>query len=83
MTVIAVIEAVAIVAVVVAFLFHIRALERNNAEERRMLADRIQRPELLPVREPTNFPEPLPKEDDQMNLVGKIRISDRYGLEDE
>ena len=81
MTVVAVAEAVAIVAIVIAFLNYSRARERDALAERRTLADRFQRPEVLPLREPANFTEPLPREDDQMSLVGKIRISDKYGLD--
>jgi len=76
MTVVAVTEAVALAVVVIVFLSYTRARERDNAQERRVLADRIQRPEVLPVREPVAFREPPPRADDQMNMVGKIRISD-------
>jgi hypothetical protein len=79
MTVVAVIEAVALVAVVVAFLLYARARERDSAQERRELADRIQRPELLPARDAVAFTEPPPREDDELSTVGQIRISDTYG----
>jgi hypothetical protein len=78
MTIVAVVEAVALVAVVLLFLHHIRALERACARERSQLADRIQRPDLLPVREATHFVEPAAKEDDELSMVGRIRISDSY-----
>jgi len=74
MTVVAITEAVALVAVVVVLISYTRARERDNAEERRILADRIQRPEILPAREPLSFAEPEPREDDQMSMVGKIRL---------
>jgi hypothetical protein len=82
MTVVAIVEAVALVAVVVAFLLYARARERENARERSVLADRIQRPEVLPAREAAVFVEPAPREDDQLSLVGQIRVSDRYGREE-
>lgn len=82
MTVVAAIEAVALVAVVFLFLRHIRGLEAQAADERRTLADRIQRPEVLPAREAAPFVEPPAREDSQMSMVGKIRISDQYGMED-
>ena len=82
MTVVAALEAVALVAVVFLFLRYTRAREREAMEERRLLADRIQRPEALPAREAVPFVEPPPREDDQMSMVGKIRISDDYGLEE-
>lgn len=81
MKIVAIVEAVAIVLIVVAFLRYTHARERESAEERRTLADRIQRPELLPAREAVAFQEPASRPDDQMNMVGKIRISDSYGRE--
>jgi len=78
MTVVAAIEAVALVAVVFLFLHHLRRVERDNTIERQTLADRIQRPELLPVREAPPYREPPPREDDGMSLVGKIHVSDKY-----
>jgi hypothetical protein len=82
MTVVAIVEAVALVAVVLAFLVYTRAREKDSILERRALADRIQRPELLPAREAPQFVEPPPRESDQLSMVGKIRISDKYGLDD-
>ena len=76
MTVVAALEAVALVAVVLAFLIYTRAREREAAEERRQFADRIQRPDQLPAREAVAFVEPAPREDDQLSMVGKIRISE-------
>jgi hypothetical protein len=78
MTVVAIVEAVALVAVVIAFLSYTRAREKDQIEERRVLADRIQRPELLPTREPVAFVEPAPREDDGLSMVGKIRVSDGF-----
>jgi hypothetical protein len=80
-TVVAVAEAVALVAVVFLCLGHLRGVERANAQERRALADRIQRPELLPARETVAFAEPPPREDDELSTVGQIRISDTYGTD--
>jgi hypothetical protein len=82
MTVVAVVEAVALVLVVIAFLHHLRSVEKRGAAERRQLADRIQRPDLLPAREAVVFAEAPPRKDDQMDMVGRIRISDKYGLDD-
>ena len=82
MTVVAIVEAVALVAVVFGFLIYTRAREADQAKERRELADRIQRPEILPAREAPAFVEPAPREDDQLSMVGKIRISDDYGTKD-
>jgi hypothetical protein len=79
MTVVAAIEAVAITIIVLLFLRHIRLLETAQSEERRILADRIQKPELLPARPSAPFIEPVAREDDQLNMVGKIRI---YGDEE-
>jgi hypothetical protein len=80
MTVVAGIEAVALVAVVALFLWHVRSLERAAAQERRVLADRIQRPELLPVAGAVAWSEPPDREDDGLSTVGKIRIGDEYNL---
>jgi hypothetical protein len=77
LTVIAAIEAVAIVAIVIAFLQHIRSLEREAARERRLLADRIQRPEVIPAREAPQFVVPV-REDDELNTVGRLRPSDSF-----
>jgi hypothetical protein len=82
MTVVAVVEAIALVLVVIAFLLYTRAREREAMRERRQLADRIQRPDLLPAREAVVFSEPPPRPKDQMDMVGRIRISDKYGLDD-
>jgi hypothetical protein len=82
MTVVAALEAAALVAVVFLFLRYTRAREAEAAEERRLLADRIQRPEMLPAREAAAFVEPAPREDDQLSMVGKIRISENYGIDD-
>jgi hypothetical protein len=81
MTVVAAIEAVALVAVVALFLWHIRRLEAQAAEERRVLADRIQRPEVLPSQ-PVVWAEPAAREDDGLSMVGKIRIGDKYGIDE-
>lgn len=82
MTIVAALEAVALVAVVFLFLRYTRAREGEAARERRELADRIQRPDQLPAREAPEFVEPPPREDDQLSMVGKIRISENYGVED-
>jgi hypothetical protein len=82
MTVVAIVEAVALVAVVLAFLVYTRARERDAMQERRTLADRIQRPEVLPARDAPAFVEPPPREDDQLSMVGKIRIAESYGVDD-
>jgi hypothetical protein len=81
-TVVAAIEALALVAVVAMFLAYTRGREKHAAFERRMLADRIQRPELLPVSEAPQYREPPIREDDQLNMVGKITVSDTYGIDE-
>lgn len=81
LTVVAIAEAVALIAVVLGFLHHIRWLEKQAVLERHTLTNRIQRPEQLPAREVTAFVNPPPREDDQLSMVGKIHISDKYGIE--
>jgi hypothetical protein len=83
MTLVAALEAVALVAVVVAFLLYTRAREREAAAERRILADRIQRPEALPPREAPVFVAPPAREDDGLSMAGRISIADDYGLTDD
>ncbi len=70
--------AIALVVIVVAFLHHYRERERlwqqvqqEWAAERRELANRIQRPEHIPVGVSRAWVAPEP-EDDEVELVGTI-----------
>lgn len=71
MTIIAIILAASLVAIVGLFLHHIAALERAWTVERRELLTRIQRPELVPLprSEPVALPDPEP---DERDLVGTV-----------
>ena len=78
MTIIACLEAVALVAVVVLFLRSRAssdaqtAIERESwAAERRELLNRVQRPEILPLV-PADFKVPEPSEQDDSHLVGAV-----------
>lgn len=69
--IVAVLEAVALVATVALFLRHIAALERAWTVERGELLNRIQRPEYTPTQqaEPLVLPDPEP---DYSELVGTV-----------
>ncbi len=71
MTVIACLEAVAVIAVVFLFLRHQSRQEQAWTLERRELLTRIQRPEMIPIpaAEPFQFDE---REPDEFDLVGTI-----------
>jgi hypothetical protein len=58
--------------------------ERASAYERTLqsMADRIQRPEILPLRDTSDFVVPDP-EPDEWNKVGELDIDENYGLADE
>lgn len=71
LAIVAVIQAIALVAVCVLFLRRIDAQEARNTTERSELLNRIQHPERTPVQltDPFVFPE---NEDDDVGLVGAI-----------
>ena len=71
MTIVAVLEAVALVATVCLFLRHIRGSEAAWTVERGELLNRIQRPEYTPTPnvEPLVLPDPEP---DHSELVGSV-----------
>lgn len=71
MIIVASIEAIALVAVVLAFLRHHAINEKVHTTERRELLNRIQHPERVPTEPavPFIFPEPDP---DELELVGTI-----------
>ena len=71
LTIIAVAQTVALVAISLAFLKHVRSREQEITVERRELLTRIQHPELIPVPRDTRTPLPEP-EPDESNLVGTI-----------
>lgn len=77
---IAVIEAVALVVVVLAFLWDRRQTEDKWAAERRELLNRVQFPDRMPVEAPADFRVPE-LEPDELNLVGTIRYEDEHGPE--
>lgn len=81
MTVIAAALAVALVAVVIVALRHIRSLEDRHIEERRELLNRIQAPERLPVPSVEKFEIPE-RDPDEWAQVGTITIDPDYGLDD-
>jgi hypothetical protein len=58
--------------------------ERAAAYERTLqsMADRIQRPDVLPFRDTKDFQVPE-QEPDEWATVGQIDIDPKYGLEDE
>jgi hypothetical protein len=61
-----------------------RRFDRERADwrdERRELLNRVQAPTRLPVREDAG--DYTPREPDEWNRVGEIRIDPKYGLEDE
>jgi hypothetical protein len=70
-TIVAAIEAVALVAVVYLMLRHQRVSESAWTEERRELVNRIQAPERLPIAPQPTFEMPE-FEPDEMHLVGTI-----------
>jgi len=77
-TIVAIVLAAALVVVVVVFVRYQTARDQRFAEverayvlERRELLNRIQRPDMIPVRAPDAFVQPE-SEPDQIDLVGVI-----------
>ncbi len=86
MTIALIIAATLIILSLVALTYFI---EETNVHERRraaemlqLMADRVQRPEMLPVRDTRDFEVPE-QEPDEWNTVGTIQIDPKYGLSDD
>jgi hypothetical protein len=79
--------------IIVTLIALIYSLERSNAQERsdradayertlQTMADRVQAPDRLPIRETADFELPE-REPDEWNKVGELVIDDDYGLTDD
>lgn len=74
------VEAAVIVAAVFLCLRHISQLEASWADERRELLNRIQRPEIVPVKPTEGYVIP-DQEPDGWNDIGEIVYDPDYGTE--
>jgi hypothetical protein len=75
MILLAVIEAICLVVVVLAFLWDRRQTERAWVAERRELLNRVQFPDRMPVQAPVEFKVPE-LEPDEIDLVGTIKYEE-------